>query len=52
MLALSDTRHIGFYSRGIKLGKPTDTLHATAQGILLMSLLTQDAEDSEKPEEE
>ena len=52
LLALSDTRHIGFYSRGIKFGKPTDTLHATAQGILLMSLLAQDAEDSEKPEEE
>ena len=52
LLALPDTRHIGFYSRGIKSGKPTDTLHATAQGILLMSLLTQDAEDSEKPEEE
>jgi hypothetical protein len=52
LLALPDTRHIGFYSRGIKSGKPTDTLHATAQGILLMSLLTQDGEDSEKPEEE
>lgn len=47
LLALSDTRHIGFYSRGIKLGKPTDTLHATAQGILLMSLLAQGAENPE-----
>ena len=52
LLALSDKRHIGFYSRGIKFGKPTDTLHATAQGILLMSLLAQDTEDSEKSEEE
>ena len=41
LLALSDTRHIGFYSRGIKLGAPKDTLHATVQGILLMSLLSQ-----------
>ncbi len=41
LLALPDARHIGFYSKGIKLGKPKDTLHATAQGILLMSLLSQ-----------
>ena len=46
ILALSDKRHIGFYSRGIKLGALKDTLHATAQGLLLMSLLTQPVVDS------
>ena len=46
LLAISDTRHMGFYSRGIKLGAPKDTLHATAQGLLLMSLLTQPVVDS------
>ena len=46
LLVISNTRHVGFYSRGVKLGAPEDTLHATAQGMLLMSILVQLEADS------
>jgi hypothetical protein len=41
LMQLSDNLHLGFYSKGITFGRPRETLHATAQGILLMSLMSQ-----------
>ena len=41
LLQLTDNLHIGFGGRGIKLSQPKGGFHATAQGVLLMSLLSQ-----------
>jgi len=34
------SRAIGFTARGIGLARPQSTLHATAEGVFLLSLLT------------
>lgn len=40
LLKISDDMHIVFYSRGVRLTKPRSDFHVTAQGLLMMSLLT------------
>ena len=45
LLPLGGGRYLGFNARGVKLGKPVGSLHTTAQGVLLMSLLTYQQQD-------
>jgi len=43
LIPIGSGRHLGFSSRGFSLGKPRSTLHATAQGVLLLTILTSDS---------
>lgn len=40
LLPLGGDRHVGFYGKGIKVDTPEDSFHATAQGLLIMALLS------------
>ena len=39
LIEIGGDKAIGFYGKGIKIVKPKTNLHATAQGVLIMSLL-------------
>jgi len=41
LIPVSASRYLGFSQKLIGLGRPTSNLHATAQGVLLLSLLTE-----------
>jgi hypothetical protein len=47
LLPLGAGRYLGFDGRGFTLRRPVSDFHATAQGVLLFSILAQAATDSQ-----
>lgn len=40
LLPMGSDKYLGFYSKGVTIGQPDDSFHATAQGLLVMALLS------------